>query len=118
MRFLANFLDGLILIIPNIILATAAGDALTGFALQVALNIAYVICFWSAKGATPGKMIMGIQITKHDGEEIGFGTALLRYVGYYVSWITLGIGFLMIAFSREKRGLHDHIAGTVVVKTR
>ncbi len=118
MRFLANFLDGLILIIPNIILATAAGDALTGFVLQVALNIAYVIGFWSAKGATPGKMVMGIQITTVDGEPIGSGRAILRYIGYFVSWITLGIGFLIIAFNREKRGLHDYIAGTVVVKTR
>ena len=117
MRFLAIFIDGLILLIPNIVLA-AAVDFPASWLLQIALGLAYTVGFWSAQGATPGKMIMGAEITKANGEEIGFGTALLRYVGYIVSWIILGIGYLMIAFTGQKRGLHDYIADTVVIKTR
>ena len=117
MRLLANFLDGLILLIPNIVLALAV-EGLGGFLLQVAVGLVYTVGFWSAQGATPGKMAVGIKITKYDGEEIDFGSALLRYIGYLASTITLLIGYLMIAFTREKRGLHDYIAGTVVIKTR
>ncbi len=63
-------------------------------------------------------MAVGVKITTVDGEPIDFGRALLRYIGYLASGLTLGIGFLIIAFNREKRGLHDYIAGTVVVKAR
>ena len=117
MRFLAIFIDGLILLVPNIVLA-AAVDAPGNTLLSIALGLIYTVGFWSAQGATPGKMIMGIEITKANGEEIDFGTALLRYIGYIASAITLGIGHLMIAFTGQKRGLHDYIAGTVVIKTR
>ena len=41
---------------------------------------------------------------------------VLRYLGYFVSIITLGIGFLWVAFDPRKQGLHDKIASTVVVR--
>ncbi len=117
MRFLASLIDGVILLIVGLVLAAAAGGT-TGAVLQFAFGIVYVIGFWIAQGATPGKMALGIQITTVDGEPIGLGRAILRYIGYFVSWITKGLGFLIIAFNPEKRALHDYIAGTVVVKTR
>jgi uncharacterized RDD family membrane protein YckC len=118
-RFLAVVIDMLILIIPNFILgAIASGDLAVQFVLQIGLNLAYVVGFWSAKGATPGKMALGIKITTVDGEPIDVGRAFLRYIGYWASAIILFIGYLMIAFTGEKQGLHDYIAGTVVIKTR
>ena len=68
------------------------------------------------QGKTPGKMVMGVEIVKTDGSPIGFGRAILRYVGYIISSIILFIGFLMIAFDSKKQGLHDKIAGTCVIK--
>jgi uncharacterized RDD family membrane protein YckC len=42
---------------------------------------------------------------------------MLRHtVGYLASLVTLGLGFLLAAFNREGRALHDLIAGTVVVR--
>ena len=58
----------------------------------------------------------GIVILKADGEVIDIGSALLRYLGYLASSITLGIGYLMIGFRGDKRGLHDLIGGTVVIR--
>ena len=47
----------------------------------------------------------------------GIGRALLRhFVGYPLSFVTLGIGFLMAAATVHGRGLHDMIAGTIVVR--
>ena len=91
----------------------APGDTLLSFAL----SLVYTIGFWTAQGATPGKMAVGVKITTVDGEDIDFGRAILRYVGYIASALVLLIGYLMIAFTREKRGLHDYIAGTVVIRT-
>ncbi len=116
-RFLAWIIDFFILLILGIVPALTV-EGLAGFLLQLAVGVAYRVGFWSAKGATLGQMAVGVKITTVDGEPIDFGRALLRYIGYLASAIILLIGFLMIAFTREKRGLHDHIAGTVVIKTR
>jgi uncharacterized RDD family membrane protein YckC len=78
----------------------------------------YLIYFIGAKGATPGKKMMKLRVTLPDGHyPIGYGKALLRTIGYMVSGMICYIGFLMIAFDREQhRGLHDKIAGTVVIR--
>ena len=83
------------------------------------VSIGYPVWFWAKRGATPGKKMLGLRIVREDGEEpIGFGTAFLRLVGYMVSGMILYIGFLMIAFNPEKKGLHDTIAKTRVLKVR
>ena len=116
-RFVAWLIDGIILIIPNIMIGLVV-ESPASILLQFAIGIVYTVGFWTAEGATPGKMAMGLRITTAEGEPVDFGKAILRYIGYFVSGITLGIGYLMIAFTREKRGLHDYIAGTMVVKAR
>jgi uncharacterized RDD family membrane protein YckC len=115
-RFAAYIIDAIILFIVNIVLALIVGGA-ASTVLGLAVGFAYLVGFWTAQGATPGMMALGVKITTVGGEPIDFGKALLRYIGYWVSGITLGIGFLMIAFTRQKRGLHDYIAGTVVIKS-
>jgi uncharacterized RDD family membrane protein YckC len=70
----------------------------------------------SAMQATPGKMAFGLRVTTVDGEQIGFGRATGRFFGKIVSSLILCIGFIMIAFSARKQGLHDMMAGTVVVR--
>ena len=116
-RFASYLIDAIILFVVGIVVALAVGGT-TGTLLQLAVGFVYTIGFWISQGATPGKMAIGIKITTVDGDDIDFGRALLRYVGYIASAIILLIGYLMIAFTREKRGLHDYIAGTVVIKTR
>jgi uncharacterized RDD family membrane protein YckC len=89
------------------------------FLMGLLVGIVYDVGFWVANdGATPGKMAMGVKVQMANGEPIDVGPALLRYVGLYVSALLLGIGYIMIAFTPHKRGLHDYIAGTVVIKTR
>jgi uncharacterized RDD family membrane protein YckC len=66
---------------------------------------------------TIGKWATGLRIERLSGEPLGFGHATLRHtLGYLVSFLTLGIGFLLAAFDAEGRALHDRIAGTVVVR--
>ena len=61
-------------------------------------------------------MVFGLKVLTEDGEPIGLDKAVLRYIGLWINILTLGIGYLMIAFRKDKRGLHDLIAGTVVEK--
>jgi uncharacterized RDD family membrane protein YckC len=68
-------------------------------------------------GLTVGKWATGLRILRGDGADIGIGRAFLRhFVGYPLSFITLGLGFLAAAFNQRGRGLHDLIANTIVVR--
>ena len=81
-------------------------------------GFAYNLYFVGVKGATPGKRIMKLKVAFPDGKyPIGYGKAFLRLIGYGVSGLICYIGFLMILFDKEQhRGLHDRMAGTVVIK--
>ena len=72
--------------------------------------------FWRRwRGATPGKKFVHIQIVDAKNlSEITNTQALTRSIGYIASTFTI-IGFLMVAFRKDKRGLHDLLAGTVVI---
>jgi uncharacterized RDD family membrane protein YckC len=84
-------------------------------ALAAILGAVYHVYFWGVKGATPGKRLFGLVVQRQDGRQpIGPGRAALRLLGYGVSGLVLGIGFLMIALGGS--GLHDQIAGTRVVR--
>jgi uncharacterized RDD family membrane protein YckC len=83
--------------------------------LTLFLAAAYFIVFWGMKGATPGKDLLDLRVTRDDGQSpIGLGRAALRLLGYLLSAASLGIGFLMIAVAED--GLHDRVAGTRVVR--
>ena len=88
-----------------------------GLILVIVWSVGYEIFFWSTKGQTPGKMIMGIKIVTTDGGSIGVGKAILRLIGYAISGIVFFLGFLWIIWDKEKQGWHDKIAGTYVVKS-
>jgi uncharacterized RDD family membrane protein YckC len=83
--------------------------------IAIVVGAAYYALFWGLKGATPGKLVLGLTVAAEDGTSpIGMSRATLRVLGYLASGLLLGIGFLMIAFGGT--ALHDRIAGTRVVR--
>lgn len=79
----------------------------------------YFITFWVYKGATPGKMLLRIKIVDNNtGEKITLKQAIWRFFGYILSGLFLCIGFIMMHFRKDARGLHDIIASTAVVKEK
>ena len=101
-------------------LDTGSGALVTGVNLLVILlGVAYVLGFWITKQATPGKLAIGARIVDaRTGGKPSVGQFILRYFGYFLSSLPLGLGFLWVAFDRRKQGWHDKIAGTVVVRGR
>ena len=68
-------------------------------------------------GKTLGKWTTGLRIERLDGNLPGIGWALLRhFVGYSVSMLFFGIGFLIAIVNPTGRALHDLMAGTVVIR--
>ncbi|MEW6687482.1 MAG: RDD family protein [Pseudomonadota bacterium] len=85
--------------------------------IQVVLPIAALLAFWKFRNSSPGKMLFGARIADADtGKPPSDARLLARFLGYFVSILTLGIGFLWIAIDRRKQGLHDKIARTVVIR--
>jgi uncharacterized RDD family membrane protein YckC len=68
-------------------------------------------------GVTVGKWATGLHIERVNGTKLGIGRAFLRhFVGYPLSFVTLGLGFLVAVVNSRGRGLHDLIADTVVIR--
>jgi uncharacterized RDD family membrane protein YckC len=81
----------------------------------IALGVAYYVYYWGVRGATPGKQLLGLAVAGEDGAvPIGVSRATVRALGYLLSGLLLGLGFLMILFGGT--GLHDRLAGTRVVR--
>jgi uncharacterized RDD family membrane protein YckC len=146
MRFLAIIIDGIIIGVVGTIVTLPFGLAMGGaglrlgnnpdpaqvmailpaimgmvglsFLIRMGLSMAYEVYFLTTKGATPGKMALGLKVTRADGGPISIGLAVGRFFAKYLSFLTFCIGFIIAGFDREKRSLHDHICGTRVVYTR
>lgn len=75
------------------------------------------IIFWKRwRGATPGKKFVHIKIIdKETHQDISNKQAITRSLGYIPSTAIFFIGFLMVAFRKDKRALHDMLAGTIVI---
>lgn len=86
--------------------------------LQI-VTFLYYGWFYTEKGATPGKMAVGLQIRQNDfAGRIGYVRAYFREsIGKYLSWLPLGFGFILPLFNRENRALHDLIFDTRIVET-
>jgi uncharacterized RDD family membrane protein YckC len=82
--------------------------------ISMLLIICYPLFFWTMIGQTPGKALMGLRVARQDGRRITLGCAALRLVGYWLSAIPLGLGFLWVLVDPKREAWHDKLAGTSV----
>lgn len=132
-RVMATFVDSFILTAVQLVMGFAVGmglgmngaDEVTQKGMIALVQViawvfafAYLVGFVALKGATPGKMAFGLRVVRDDGREtVGFWKAFLREVpAKLLSGIVLGLGYLMVAAREDKRGLHDRLVRTSVVK--
>ena len=81
------------------------------------LPFVLTILFWVYKAATPGKMAVDSKVLDaKTGDKPTVGQSIIRYIGYYISALPLGLGYFWALFDEKNRTWHDLIAGTVVVK--
>jgi uncharacterized RDD family membrane protein YckC len=76
-----------------------------------------VLRFWATRQATPGKWALGLRIVAaEDGGPVPFRRLVTRYLGYILSSLPLGLGFLWAAWDPRGQGWHDRLARTLVVR--
>lgn len=114
-RLIALFIDGLILLVVEVLLMTVLpknGEQ----NLSWIIGTIYAVGFIWQKGATPGKMAMKIKVVRTNGENVGFWQALLREsVGKLLSSLVFGLGYFWAFWDQNRQTWHDKIAGTYVV---
>ena len=146
-RFIAKFIDGIILSVAGLILfipvllifgggasllsmgrggfgdgAIVAPAMIGAFAISrlvwLALSVFYDAYFLSKQGATPGKLALGLKVIRTDGGPISPMLAVARHFAEWVSAVIFMIGYIMAGFDPEKRALHDRICETRVIHAR
>ena len=136
-RVVAYLIDGILLNIVFGIIGAIVGvsmipvdptntDPMAGMEHMGRFQLVALVVTWlyfalmesSPRGATVGKMVLGLRVVDEQGNRISFARATGRFFAKFISTIILMIGYLMVAFTERKRGLHDMIAGTLVIKNR
>ena len=141
-RLLATLVDGVILLALNLLLmspvflvllfreAFQSADLLRDWAflgilvgcgvLILGANLWYVVGGWARTGRTPGKALLRLAVVPAgpgNAAGIGLKAALVRFLAWNLSGSLLGLGFLMVLFRKDRRALHDLLAGTRVVRS-
>lgn len=83
--------------------------------LFVVWEFVYFAYSWGASGKTLGMAVLGVRVVAADGTQAGPRRAVIRTLAFPLSFLLLGLGFTGILFQRDRRALHDMIAGTAVV---
>ncbi len=87
-------------------------------ALCALLQWLYFALLESKRGATFGKMAIGIEVVDQQGNRISFGRATGRYFAKFLSGLVFGIGYIIAGFTQQKQALHDILAGCLVINKR
>ncbi len=146
-RVLARLIDGVLLwvgaqILAGLLVAVLIPDALGALSLEpgveptaeqlttllavlgvvmvssLVTGLIYDLIFLRVWSATPGKLLLGLRVRAADGSPLSIGRIIGRHFAVSLSGFTFGVGYLMVAFDAEKRGLHDHLCATRVVRQR
>jgi uncharacterized RDD family membrane protein YckC/ribosomal protein L40E len=146
-RLGASFIDGLVLLVPTIIVSIPFIIKMINWIIDSlppsgsyyyqynynyfvfgwywlwmlaiwTIEIAYFTISVGKWGKTIGKKAVGLKIVRTDGSRVSYARALGRSLAYMLNGFSYDLTFLMIAFNAQKRGLHDYIADTIVVKTK
>jgi uncharacterized RDD family membrane protein YckC len=112
-RFVALIIDAILVGIVVAILASASASLIyVGYVIEIAY---FAVC-WGVLGQTIGMMPFGLRIVRNiDGGKLTWGNVILRLIGWIPSSF-FALGFIWAAFDARKRGWHDMIGGTVVIR--
>ena len=117
-RLVAYYVDAILVEIIVTALVLAFIPSIAGvLVVSMIVMPAYFIGFWATTGQTIGMMPFRLRVVRNsDGGRIGFGGAVLRLVGFSIATLPLYLGLIWVAFDARKRGWHDLIAGSVVIR--
>jgi uncharacterized RDD family membrane protein YckC len=133
-RFLAKFIDGMLLYgIALLVERAVVGTVFNGVfpasrdweaifhllvwtaPINTLIAVGYTAYFMARHEATPGKRLLGLRVVRADGGRVGTARVVGRYFAETLSTIIFFAGYVMAAFDDQKRSLHDYLCDTRVV---
>lgn len=129
-RVLASIIDSILIMVVTIplIIGVVGFDAymsqsrgIFGGPAQIFISwvlpmVAYIL-FWKFKQGTPGKLLLSIKIIDEKTHgPLSWGQCIGRYFAYILSGLVIFLGYLWVGWEPRKRGWHDMLAGTLVVR--
>ena len=100
----------------DLVLVVVLSALVGGMPLGLLIALAYFTGMWTWKGTTIGGIVLGLKVVRVDCQPLLWHVALIRSLAAAFSAFVLFLGFLWIAWDKEKQGWHDMIAGTVVLR--
>lgn len=90
-----------------------------GWLIMILLALTNFVILPMFSGKSIGKFLTGLRIINKDGNLPSFTSILIRHlIGYPLTILTAGLGFLLSLFNRRGRALHDYVSGTMVIYAR
>lgn len=122
-RFVAAFIDSLLLLMPLTLVSMVAQTVLSEASAQILswvmstlLQVMYFGIIQGELQTTVGKKIVGLCVVNERFEKLGFGRGIARYFIYNLSFLPLGAGVIWAAFHPKKQGWHDLTVGSLVLR--
>jgi len=116
----AGIIDSIINAIIRASTSDVSGATVRGGLVSLVLGLIYFGYLWSRNGQTVGYMALGLRLVRADGQPVSFALGAARYLLIYLSFaiclIPAIISAFMIGLGERKQGIHDLIAGTLVVR--
>ena len=118
-RMAAFLLDQILLVVllgtvPILGVSTIEIFPYSDFVVPLALNLLYATVLIGTFRATVGKRVMALYVIRSDGSKVGYVRAFVRELLKYP--VLLVVSAFMVALRSDKRGLHDLLVDTVVVR--
>lgn len=124
----ALFIDYILLIsvpVMSLLIGRLTGDPAkllnsevinAGWLIMILLALTNFVILPMFSGKSIGKFLTGLRIVNKDGNLASFTSILIRHlIGYPLTILTAGLGFLLSLFNRKGRALHDYVSGTMVI---
>lgn len=87
-----------------------------GYALTIAVIFFNWVYSYVRYGQSFGKRFIGLRLVRSDGRPVDYQTAGLRLLYFLLSFLFAGLGFAWMLWDDKQRGLHDKLAGTLVIR--
>jgi uncharacterized RDD family membrane protein YckC len=91
------------------------GFSLLLVSFNLLFGLIYFSFFWILGGQTIGNYLMGVRVVRLDGHSMGIRRSIVRYIGYFISFFSLTLGFLWVLWDDRRQGWQDKLARTCVV---
>ena len=113
-RVAAVVVDYVVLAVPAYLLLRTFGN--WAYLAEIPFALYSPLMESSASQGTIGKIVFGLKVTDTSYQRISLRRALGRWLAHLPSGLLLCLGYAMVAFTPQKRALHDYIAGTLVLR--